>query len=262
MDQKMIETTKIPRRLTVIQLSLLVILRVAIGWHFLYEGIAKLFTPGWTSSGFLSVSKWIFSGFFQWLASNQIILLVVDLLNIWGLILIGLALMFGCYTRIASISGMVLLLLYYLANPPFVGMDFGIITEGSYLIVDKNLVELIALGVLTFVPTGTFLGFDRYIMHVRKRRLLADSVEEESIEQDKGKDAAPKRFLDRREMLKSLATTPFFGAFVIFVLHKIGWESYEEKNLALTRYPNGVFNDPQKRMPFQAQPSRHLILPA
>ena len=246
MEQKMIETTQNPRRLTVIQLSLLVILRVAIGWHFLYEGINKLFTPGWTSSGFLSVSKWIFSGFFQWLASNQFLLLVVDLLNIWGLILIGLALMFGCYTRIASISGMVLLSFYYLANPPFVGMDFGIITEGSYLIVDKNLVELIALGVLTFIPTGTFLGLDRYFLNVRKRRLPSDSVEEELIEEGEGKDAASKRFLGRRELLKSLATTPFIGAFVIVVLHKLGWESYEEKNISLSRYPNGVFSQPPK----------------
>ena len=119
------------RHLTVIQLSMLVILRIAVGWHFLYEGIAKLYTPNWTSEGYLSVSKWMFSGIFQWITLHPGVLKVVDLLNIWGLILIGLGLMFGCFTRIASISGIVLLFLYYLANPPFVGMEFGIVTAGN-----------------------------------------------------------------------------------------------------------------------------------
>lgn len=32
------------------QLTALVFLRLAIGWHFLYEGIAKLFTPNWSSA--------------------------------------------------------------------------------------------------------------------------------------------------------------------------------------------------------------------
>jgi thiosulfate dehydrogenase [quinone] large subunit len=29
----------------------LVILRLAIGWHFLYEGISKLLNPNWSSLG-------------------------------------------------------------------------------------------------------------------------------------------------------------------------------------------------------------------
>ena len=158
---------KFPHNMSAIHLTMLVILRIVIGWHFLYEGISKLYTPDWTSEGYLTVSKWIFSGFFHWIASNPFVLKAVDLLNIWGLILIGLGLMFGCFTRIASISGIVLLSLYYFANPPFIGMDFGIITEGNYLIIDKNLVELFALVVLTFIPTGTFIGLDRYINLVR-----------------------------------------------------------------------------------------------
>ena len=42
-----------------LQLFILVLLRMAIGWHFLYEGIAKLFTPNWSSASYLDSSPWI-----------------------------------------------------------------------------------------------------------------------------------------------------------------------------------------------------------
>ena len=49
MPQKGTNITGINRHLSVIQMLFLVIHRTAIGWHFLYEGISKLYTPGWTS---------------------------------------------------------------------------------------------------------------------------------------------------------------------------------------------------------------------
>lgn len=231
MDNSTRRFEAVSRNVTLIQLTMLVILRVVVGWHFLYEGIAKLLTPGWTSEGYLAVSKWIFAPVFKWIASTPAVLTVVDTLNIWGLILIGLGLMFGCLTRTATIAGIVLLMLYYLANPPFIGMDFGIVTEGNYLIVDKNLVELISLGVLVFFPTGKFLGLDRLIANIRHKRewVKAESPEMPGDKADETKE--PPVSIDRRELLKSLATAPFFGVFVIFVLRKLGWESYEEKQL-------------------------------
>ena len=42
------------------QLYGLVILRVIVGWHILYEGVAKLINPYWSSAAFLLDSKWIF----------------------------------------------------------------------------------------------------------------------------------------------------------------------------------------------------------
>ena len=80
---------------------------------------------------------------------------IVDFLNIWGLILIGLGLILGISIKSAAVSGMVLLGLYYLAHPPFVGMDIGIPLEGHYLIVNKTLVEIFALGVIVFFPAGS-----------------------------------------------------------------------------------------------------------
>ncbi len=217
-------TQKIPS----IKNYVLIILRVVIGWHFLYEGVHKLLEPNWTSQGYLMVSKWLFSDIFHWIASHATVLTIVDFLNIYGLIGIGLGLILGCCTRIATGSGIVLLLLYYVTNPPFIGMDFGVVTEGNYLIVDKNLVELVALVVLFIYPTGTFLGLDRLWM-LRKRGHVVTDPALFSTPSEQGQEQ--KVVLNRREVLKNLATTPLLGAFTIAVLKKQGWDSYEEKAL-------------------------------
>jgi len=220
------------RRVANHQLLFLTVLRVAVGWHFLYEGVAKLMTPDWTSQGYLAVSKWIFAPVFRWIAETPLALAVVDFLNIWGLTLIGLGLMAGLLTRTAALSGILLIALYYVANPPFIGMDFGVMTEGNYLVVDKNLVELIALSVVAIFPTGAFLGLDRYVAYLRKKRSAPETGKgAESAEPSAPDHGETAPSVDRRELLKSLATTPFLGAFVIMLARKIGWESYEEKNL-------------------------------
>ncbi len=145
------------------QLTFLVLLRVLIGWHFLYEGLAKLLKPGWSAAGFLLQSKGIFAGLFQAMAHNDAILSAVNFLNIWGLILIGLGLILGGLTRIACLAGAALVLLYYIANPPFPGLYYSLPMEGNYLIVNKNLVEMAALLVLFVFPTGEILGLDHFL---------------------------------------------------------------------------------------------------
>ena len=138
----------------------LFLLRVFIGWHFFYVGLIKVLNPDWTSAGFLSQSKGVFSGMFQAIAENISMLHAVDFLNQWGLVIIGLGLMLGLFTRLFSILGMVLLLLYYLATPPFPGLEYNMATEGSYLVVNKNLIEAAALLLLSVFPSGEQYGFD------------------------------------------------------------------------------------------------------
>jgi len=145
------------------QLSMLVLLRVLIGWHFLYEGIVKVLNPNWSSLGYLMDSQGFLAGFFHSLATNPNVLQVVDFLNMYGLLAIGLGLILGCFTQIATVAGMLLLALYYLSHIPFVGASYALPTDGSYLWVDKTLIELIALAVLFVLPTGRYIGLDRFI---------------------------------------------------------------------------------------------------
>ena len=217
-------------RINIVQLTVLFILRLAVGWHFLYEGLVKFLDPHWTSAGYLIESRWIFSGLFHWVAETPSVLKIVDLLNVWGLILIGLGLFFGCLTRISGISGIFLLFLYYITIPPLPSYTDGMRAEGNYLIVNKNLVELIALCVLTIFPTDKFLSIDRLFSKIKKKSLVP--VEENGIATHRFKDnSLPKITLDRREILKSLVALPVFGAFIISMVRRHGWQSFEEKQL-------------------------------
>ena len=145
------------------QLIALVLLRILIGWHFLYEGITKVMNPNWSSASYLLESKWIFSDFFLAIVANPTALRIVDLLNEWGLIAIGAGLIAGAFTQIATIAGILLLFLYYISTPPLVGLSYTIPAEGSYLIVNKNLIEMAALVVLALFPTGRIIGLDVFI---------------------------------------------------------------------------------------------------
>jgi thiosulfate dehydrogenase [quinone] large subunit len=147
----------------------IVVMRVLIGWHFLYEGIAKLSNPNWSAAGYLNQARGPLSGFFKSLAADPNLLSNVNLLNQWGLTLIGLGLIVGCLTRVASASGMLVVLLFYLCNPPFVGYFYSIPSEGSYLVVNKNLVEVSALAVVYASRSGLFAGIDRIIHGLLRR---------------------------------------------------------------------------------------------
>ena len=141
----------------------LVILRVFIGWHFLYEGLIKWSDPEWSAAGFLTTATWILSGFYTWLAENEILLAIVDFLNQAGLFLLGIALIAGLLTRTAAVAGMILLGLYYLAHPPLFDGGTPVTTGSSYLLIDNNLIEMVALYLVYVFKAGRFSGLDALI---------------------------------------------------------------------------------------------------
>jgi thiosulfate dehydrogenase [quinone] large subunit len=139
------------------QRNTLVLLRVLIGWHFLYEGVIKAYNPSWTSRGYL-LSASILKPFFAWLASESLVS-TIDFLNIAGLIIVGISLLIGIKVRWGCIAGIALLALYYLAHPPFPSLPQGP-AEGSYWIVNKNLIELAALLVIYQFPLSSAFGLE------------------------------------------------------------------------------------------------------
>ena len=179
----------------------LLLLRVVIGWHLLYEGINKLFTPGWTAQGYLDGSYGFMSGLFHSLAANSSLMPVIDFLNIWGLILIGTALFIGVLIRFAAVMGMLMLMMYYFAYPPF-GTSLYTNFEGHYWIINRNLIEIVALITICFMP-----AYDYSILHLFKR-FRGKIEKEKTVEQDVPENNR------RRELLKGLATLPFFGGMV------------------------------------------------
>ncbi len=168
------------RKFTRLQALALALLRILIGWHFLYEGIAKLMKPNWSAASFLLQARGPLAGLFHWMANNPDTVRYVDLMNIWGLILIGTGLMLGCFTRIASAAGFLLILLYYFCNPPFIGYFYAIPSEGNYLIINKNLVEAAALLVTLAMASGRFYGLDQIFHAFRTGRKALTSLAMES----------------------------------------------------------------------------------
>ncbi len=205
---------------------MLTILRVGIGWHFIYEGFSKLLEPGWTSAGYLLSATGPFSGIFHSMAANETLLQFIDVLNIWALIFIGIGLFLGLFTKISQVAGIALLTVYYLSHPPFFS-EPGFFREGSYLLVSKDLLEIIALVTLMFFPTGKFIGLDGLLtLTLRKSSHKMDhgQPDEEEHKADVGR-------IERREVLKHLATVPFMGALAYGIIRKTGMDSFEEQNL-------------------------------
>ncbi|MCF8227360.1 MAG: DoxX family membrane protein [Bacteroidales bacterium] len=145
------------------QKTWLLILRLSIGWHLLYEGLAKLTNPNWSSVAYLMDSEGFLKNFYEWMVSSPGILKVVDFANIWGLIAIGLGIFIGLFTRVAIIAGILLLSLYYLSHPPFVGLEYSFPSGGNYLFVNSILIEILALAVLFKFPTQFEYGIDKFI---------------------------------------------------------------------------------------------------
>ena len=198
-----------------LQSLILALLRVAIGWHFTYEGLSKLLTKNWSAAGYLEVSRWAFSGLFHSIAALPAALKAVNILVPWALLFIGIGLMLGLFTRTAAAGGMLMLAFFWIANPPITGLGLSIPTEGSYVIVDKNLVELFALAVIVAFRGGMAFGLDSLF---GARLAMLPAVPEASNQ-------------DRRAWAASFAGVPFFAAFAMAAIRKEQWRSYEVRNL-------------------------------
>lgn len=128
--------------------GLYALLRMAIGWHFLYEGVWKLVQENWSAKGVLQSSDWFAGPLFKAVAANPVAMRAVDLANEWGLVLIGLGLIAGVLARWAAGAGALLLVFYYVCQPPWLNAT----GDAHYLFLDVRLVEALALGVLVCTP--------------------------------------------------------------------------------------------------------------
>lgn len=152
-----------------IQLFGLVFLRVAIGWYFLYEGLAKILAPNWSAYGYLMDSKGFFAPLFKFIAENPDTLNFVNFFNMYGLTLIGLSLILGFFSRVGHWGAIALLVLYYLSHPPLLNVKYLLPPEGSYLWIDKNFIILCATIVSMLFVTSRIIGFDRIIFKTKRK---------------------------------------------------------------------------------------------
>jgi hypothetical protein len=139
--------------------------------------------------------------------------------------------MVGLLTRLVAACGVALLALYYLAHPPLFGPGPPGVAEGHYLLVDKNLVELLALCVVVTFPARTF-GLDGILSAWRGRRKERASLGTATGQETAAAEHAVPGQFSRRQVLAGLSGVPFLGGFSFAVLKRHGWPSREEGHLA------------------------------
>jgi thiosulfate dehydrogenase [quinone] large subunit len=114
-------------------------------------------------------SQGAFAGLFHGMAAKANVVTVVDWLNKWGLTLIGLGLILGFLTQYALFFGMLLLIMYYCSHPPLASVTYLMPQEGSYLWVNKTLIEIFTMALLLVFPTGHIVGVDRMVSKLTKK---------------------------------------------------------------------------------------------
>ena len=146
----------------------LFLLRVLVGWHFLYEGYFKLVVPAWAHDG-ARLSSWSSAGYPNQASGPLGALLrrlmsagwtpTIDVLVTGALLAIGLSLILGLFTRWGCAGALFLLTLFYVTAIPLDGVpQEG--SPGADLIVNKTLIEWAAVAVLWSFRAGEIGGID------------------------------------------------------------------------------------------------------
>jgi len=87
---------------------------------------------------------------------------IVDTMTIAGLTGLGILLIVGLFTRFAALSAAFMVFGFYMAMPPLPGVPDAPGPEHSF-IVNKNLIEVLALLALATLPTGYWFGLDTLV---------------------------------------------------------------------------------------------------
>jgi uncharacterized membrane protein YphA (DoxX/SURF4 family) len=88
---------------------------------------------------------------------------VTDKVVAYGLVGIGGCLLFGLFSRLACLGGSGLLLMFYAAMPALPGVPEPLKAEGHYYIINKNIIEMVALLALATTASGRWFGLDALV---------------------------------------------------------------------------------------------------
>ncbi len=132
----------------------LLLLRLSLGWIFLYAGFTKVTNPAWTAEGFLKGSQ-TFPDLYK-LFTEPSLLPTVNFLNEWGQLLLGISLIVGIGVRLSSILGVILMVLYYLPQ-----LTFPYVGKTAY-IVDDHVIFALVLIYFAVIKAGRVYGLEEW----------------------------------------------------------------------------------------------------
>jgi len=132
--------------------AIILLLRIALGLNFFYLGFSVLFNHELGTQ----IRAQSFGNLYSWLAAPVVQGGWVQPVAQWAFLIIGICLMVGLLTRLASIAGIVLTLLSYLPTVSYAALSV------SQFINDEVIV-VICLLILVFANAGSYLGLDTFI---------------------------------------------------------------------------------------------------
>jgi thiosulfate dehydrogenase [quinone] large subunit len=132
--------------------AVIFLLRVFVGWLFLYSGSWQI-VQNYSAGGFLNHVV-TFHGFFA-LFATPTMLPFTDFLMKWGHLLIGLSLVSGFMVRISGPFGILLMITYHFAH-----MEWPFIQDHLSLFVDYHLVYAVVIVYLMAHHAGHIWGLD------------------------------------------------------------------------------------------------------
>lgn len=141
----------------------LFLLRISMGWLMFYAGITKILNPDWSALGYLENAQ-TFEGFYMWLTQPGI-LPIINFVNEWALLLLGVSLILGIFVRISSLLGAALMLLYY-----FPGLTFPYIEPHSF-IVNEHIIYILVMLVFAGTKAGRIWSLDAWL--AKKSKLFS-----------------------------------------------------------------------------------------
>jgi thiosulfate dehydrogenase [quinone] large subunit len=141
------------------QKLLVILLRMAVGWYLLYQGIVA-FNPNWSLAPYIA-NPHTFPNFYASIAQHGT-LTYIEFLIKGMFILAGALLIGGIFVRIGALIGMALMLFFYfpLLAFPYVGPGYYLIDE--HLLIAILLAYLFAIRAGEFFGIGTMFKFSRY----------------------------------------------------------------------------------------------------
>ena len=118
----------------------------------LYAGLTKILNPDWSAEGYLKGAQ-TFKNLYDWFLQPGKLPLI-NLINEWGLTLLGISLILGIFVRLSSVLGAVLMFLYY-----FPVLSFPYIQPHSF-IVDEHIIYAVVLLFLASIRAGRIWGLE------------------------------------------------------------------------------------------------------
>lgn len=145
---------KLPHSLRVI----ILFLRVALGLNFFYLGFSVLFNPTLGTE----IRARSFGNLYSWIASPVQGGWTYPFAQ-WAFLIIGICLMAGVFTRLASIAGIILTLFSYLPT-----LSYSTLSVSQF--INDELIIVICLLIIIFSNAGAYLGLDNFIHFHRPKK--------------------------------------------------------------------------------------------